>query len=201
MYCFLGKFFKKVSDVIGPYARQAGELIMRIAQPLLETKVGRGLVKGTKLLGELGYLMLDMAEYVIEAPSKLINSIREKTTELFNWIADRACVKKVTERVKKKVAWVTSTSVFKWAVNTAVNVFTKMSNFCTAVVESYRYYNQCRTIARRIVNEKTNLVDEHALIKTFQSVSMAETKNAEQNQETDDVGLKKKKTKIHLVKL
>lgn len=157
---------------------------MRIAQPLLDTKLGRGVV-------ELSYLGLDVAESVIDAGSKKFNWISTNATKFFNWIADTSFGKNVKDAAMR----VASSSVIKSAVSMAVYVFTKMSNFCTAVVESYRYYNQCRTIARRIVNEKVHLVDEHTLIKTFQGVRMQEAKKIEQNQDTDDVSFDQFTTK------
>ena len=65
-----------------------------------------------------------------------------------------------------------------------------MSNFCTAAVESYCYYNQCRTMARCIANEKCYLIDEHVILKTFQGVSVAEANLGNKNANNDDVSLK-----------
>ena len=70
-----------------------------------------------------------------------------------------------------------STDIFKIAVNMATYVYTKMRNICTAAAESYQYYNQCRTMARRITIEKQGLVDENTILKIFHEISQPEAKN------------------------
>jgi hypothetical protein len=165
---------------------------MRIAQPLLNSKVGKVMVSAGKMVAhvavETSYMAVDAAEWVIDKGSKAVNYVSKKGTELINWIGDTALVKGTIGAVKDAASWVASTDIFKSAVNIAVYVFTKMSNFCTAIVESYSYYNQCRTMARRIANEKGNLVDEHAILKTFQGISVAEAKVATKNESNDQVG-------------
>jgi hypothetical protein len=166
---------------------------MRIAQPLLNSKVGKAFVSAGKMVAhvaiEATYKAVDAAEWVINQGSKAVNFVSKKGTELLNWMGNTAVVKGTIGAVKNAASWIASTDIFKSAVNIAVYVFTKMSNFCTAVVESYSYYNQCRTMARRIVNEKGHLVDEHAILKTFQGISVAEANVANKNENNDDVSL------------
>jgi len=45
-----------------------------------------------------------------------------------------------------------------------IYLYTKMSNFCTALCESYQYYNQCRTASRRLAREKQGIIDEHMIL-------------------------------------
>ena len=180
--------------------KQAGALIMRIAQPILDTKFGRGVVNGSKFVAniavEAGYKVVEGTEWVIDKTTNglnyiakkgtdLTNYVAKKATDLTNYIADTRLVKGAVGLVKN--VWSGMTEVFQPAVNLAIFVFRKISNFCTAVSESYQYYNQCRTITRRIVNETNGRVDEHFLIKTFQGVSQQEAKNTQNNLNTDDV--------------
>ena len=188
---FKVKIYNAVAEVASPYLKQAGEMIQRLARPLLNTKFGKVVVAGwetTQMLAVEGaYKLLEGAEWVIEKGAQGINYVGKKATDLVNWIGDTTLVQKAIQTTKEIGSWIGSTSIFKSAVEMTISMFNRMSNFVTAVVESYKYYNQSRTIARRIVSENHDLVDEHVLLKTFQNVSIQEEKKSNQNLREDDV--------------
>lgn len=164
---------------------------MRIARPLLNTKLGKAAASAVNAAVNgavwATYKVVDGVEWVIDKSKKAVNKVSKVASDAVNWIADTKVAQGAVGLVKDAASWVASTSVFQSAVNMAMYVYTKVSNFCTAIVESYHYYNQCRTISRRIVNEKGHLVDEHTILKTFQGISLQEAKKAENALDEDGV--------------
>jgi hypothetical protein len=187
----LGKIFSAISDFAAPYVKQAGELIQRIAQPLLNTKFGKAAVATMQFAKEMtveaGYKLVEGAEWVINKGTQAVNYVGKKATELTNWVGDTSIVKGTIGLAKGFGSWVASTAIWKSAAEMAVYIYTKVSNFCTAVSESYQYYNQCRTISRRIVIEQGGLVDEHTILKTFHDISKQETKKNDNDRNTNEV--------------
>jgi hypothetical protein len=188
-----GKMFSSISSYAAPYVKQAGEFIMKIARPLLNTRIGKAAVAGMSYVKKQAvnatYKVVDGAEWLIDKSTLGVNWLAQQATDLTNWIGQTRAVQFVTGVAKSAASWISSTSLFQSAIDMTVYVFTKMSNFCTAIAESYQYYNQCRTIARRIVNDEENncLVDEHTLIKAFHGVVQQEAKAINQNANTDEV--------------
>jgi hypothetical protein len=185
------KIYNKVSEFVSPYVKKAGELIMRIAQPLLDTKFGKFAVKGLQYAGDIiayaSYKVVGATEWVVDKVDQAVNYVGKQATKLVESVGSTRVVQGAINAVNSFGSWMLSTEIFKTAVNMATYVYTKMSNFCTAVAESYQYYNQCRTMARRIAMEKQGLVDEHTILKTFQGVSQPEAKKVRKNISTDDV--------------
>ena len=196
LYCkiFLVKLFKAAVDYVAPYVKEAGQLILRIAQPLLDTAVGKAVVAtmqvAKEVVVEAAYQGLGAAEWVINKGTQAVTWTGKKATAVVKWIGDTRVVKGTVGLVKDFGAWVASTDVWKAAAELATYVYTKMSSFCTAVSESYQYYNQCRTAARRLTIEKRGLVDEHAILRTFHGVSQQETKKASENNAAEEVSFK-----------
>ena len=54
-------------------------------------------------------------------------------------------------------------------------------------MESYRYYSQCRTQSRKLVNEAPVLSDEHKVLKMFHGISQQEEKNAAEEENENNV--------------
>jgi hypothetical protein len=92
-------------------------------------------------------MAVDAAEWVIDKGFKAVNFISEKTTNINNRLGETAVVKGAIGLGKDLGDFITSFNLWKSAAEMAVFIYTKMSNFCTAVVESYLYYNPCRTMA------------------------------------------------------
>ncbi|CAF1664350.1 unnamed protein product [Rotaria magnacalcarata] len=186
-----GKIFSTISDFAAPYVKQAGELIQRIAKPLLDTKVGKAAVAtmqfAKECVVEVGYKAVESAEWVIRKGTELTNYVGTKASELTSWVADTRPVQGMIGLAKDFGSWVVSTAIWKSAAEMATYIYTKMSNFCTAISESYQYYNQCRTISRRIVIEKRDFVDEHTILKTFHDISRQEAKKSNDNLNTDEI--------------
>ncbi|CAF1126244.1 unnamed protein product [Didymodactylos carnosus] len=186
-----GKIFSAISDFAAPYVKQAGELIQRIAQPLLNTKLGKAAVATMQFAKEIavegGYKLVEGAEWVINKGTQAVNYVGKKATELTNWVGDTRIVKGTIGLAKDFRSWAASTTIWKSAAEMAVYIYTKVSNFCTAVSESYQYYNQCRTISRRIVIEQGGLVDEHIILKTFHDISQQEAKKSDDDRNTNEM--------------
>lgn len=162
---------------------------------MLNTRIGKLAVSGMQFAKEAaldaGYATLDAAEWVVKKGGQAVNYVGQKATDLVNLIGDTRMVKGAVGLAKDFASWVTSTEIYKSATEIATYIYRKMSNFCTALSESYHYYNQCRTVARRLVIEKPGLVDEHSILKTFHGISQQETKKAENNQKSDNVSFQK----------
>jgi hypothetical protein len=186
-----GQIFNKISEYAAPYVKQVGDLIQSIAKPLLNTKLGKAAVAkmqfAKEVIVEAGYKTLEGAEWVISKGTKCINYIGQKATEAVNWVAETSFGKGVAQMGRDVGSWITSTSVWKSAAEMAMYLFTKMNSFCTAVSESYHYYNQCRTAARRLVIEKQGLVDEHVILKTFNGITQEEAKKSAANDTAEEV--------------
>ncbi|UJR11290.1 hypothetical protein I4U23_015471 [Adineta vaga] len=186
-----GKIFSAISDFAAPYVKQAGELIQKIAQPLLNTKLGKAAVAKMQFAKEIaiegGYKLLEGAEWAIDKGTQIGNYVGKKATELTTWVGDTSIIKGTIGLAKDFGSWVKSTEIWKSAAEMAVYMYTKVSNFCTAVSESYQYYNQCRTISRRIVIEQRGLVDEHTILKTFHDVSLHEAKKNDDDRDTNEM--------------
>ena len=126
---------------------------------------------------------VDAAEWLFDKGAQLVNYVGQKATDVTDWIAST----RAAGLVKDIGSWAASTTIFKKAVEITTYIFMKMSNFCTAIVESYQYYNQCRTMSRRIVNEKLNIVDEHTILRSCDEVMKQEAKITNNNINTDYV--------------
>ena len=189
--CFLGKIFNKISPYTAPYIKQVGEFIQRIAQPLLNTKFGKAAVATAEFIQEkaidAGYAVLSAAEYVIDKGTQVVNYVGTKATQAVQWIGETRAIKGIAQLSNDFASWVASTEIWKSAAEMATYLYTKMSNFCTAVSESYHYYNQCRTASRRLVIEKQGLVDEHIILKTFHETSHEEIKKHVEHYTEDEV--------------
>ena len=131
--------------------------------------------------------VLEGFEYAIDKGSKLLSNAAGKVGSGLKAIYDTDLVQGAVGLVKDGFSLVTSTALFQKAANLAVYVFKRVSSFCTAMVESYHYYNQCRTIARRLVTQEETAVSEHVIIKTFDGVMRPEVQIADKNQRTNDV--------------
>jgi hypothetical protein len=166
-------------------------LIQRLAEPLLNSKIGKAAVEvmktASKYVTDACFMAVDAAEWVIDKGCKAINFISEKATDITNRMGETAVVKGAIGLGKDLGEFITSSNLWKSAAEMAIFIYTKMSNFCTAVVESYLYYNQCRTMARRIVVDKYELADEHTILKTFHEVSKQEAKANTDHEKTDEV--------------
>ncbi|CAF1683290.1 unnamed protein product, partial [Adineta ricciae] len=185
-----GKIYNKIADFAAPYVKQAGEMIYRIAEPLLNTKVGKAAVATMQFAKEAVvegvYKTVEGAEWLIDKGSQAVNYVAKKATEAVNWLGETGVVKSGIELANQFGSWVSSTAIWKSAAEMATFIYTKMSNFCTAASESYHYYNQCRTMARRIAIEKYELTDEYTILRTFHDISREEAKNNANNLNTDE---------------
>lgn len=175
---------------------------MRIARPFLNTKLGKMGISACNTARyyavEGVHKVVDGAEWVFDKGAQLVNYAGRKATDFANyagrkatdvtsWIADTCMVKKGVGIAKDVGSWVASSRVFQSAIEMAISVYRKMSNFCTAMVESYQYYNQCRTMARRIVNESPSYVDEHTILRSCHDVMKQEAKKMDNNVTEDEV--------------
>ena len=183
--------FNKISEYAAPYVKEASELIMKIAAPLLETQFGKAAVSAYNTAQyyavEAAYKVVDATEWVLDKGAQMVNYAGQKATDLTNWIAETNIVKKTAGLVKDMGSWVASTAVFKKAIEMTTYIFTKMSNYCTAIVESYHYYNQCRTMSRQIAMEVKNLADEQTILRSYHDVALKEAKIKKNNVLTDNV--------------
>jgi hypothetical protein len=157
----------------------------------LETKFGKGLVTVAKATAEgvteLGYMTLGAAEWVIEKGAKAVNYVSKGATKAVKWLGDTEAVKGAVGLAKGAGAWIASTGVWKTATAMATYIFTKMSNFCTAISESYQYYNQCRTTSRRLALERPELIDEHVILRLFHGITQQEAKQNVDEQTAEEV--------------
>ena len=187
------QIYDKVSEYVSPYIKQVGEFIMSIAQPLLNTKFGKAAVTGLKYVAdfieEAQYKIVEGTEYLFDKIGEGVDYVSKKATELVDWVESTSLVQGVIKNVKRFGSWIASSEIFKAAVNMATYIYSKMSNFCTAIAESYKYYNQCRTMARRIALEKQGQVDEHMILKTFHGISQPEDKKNKKDATSDDVSI------------
>ena len=186
-----GKIFGAVSDFVAPYAKEVGKFIYTIARPLLESAVGKAAVNAMQSVAnfavEATYKTVDATEWLIGKGTQAVNYAGRKATEAVKWVNDTTIVKGGVNAIKDFGSWVASTTIWQTATAIATYVYTTMSNFCTAVVESYLYYNQCRTASRRIVLEKQGLIDEHSILITFHGISQQEAKKVNDEKGTDEV--------------
>ena len=180
-----------VSNFVAPYVKEVGKFIEAIAKPLMETKFGRAMTKvansTVSAVTGLGYETLERAEYVIEKGTQAVYYVSKKATQGVEWLADTALVKGAVGLAQVAGARIACTEVWKTAAAAAMYIFTKMTNFCTAISESYQYYNQCRTASRRLALEREGLVDEHMILEMFRGISQQETKKNEDEQIAADV--------------
>ncbi len=143
---------------------------------MLNTAFGKACVsglKGAKNLAVKGlHGIVSAAEWVIDKGTEAVNYVGKKVMDGAKWIGNSSLVQGAINMAKSVGTWIASTSIYKDAVNLAMNLFTRMSNYCTAVYESYQYYNQCRSMARKIANE--HQIDEHVILKTFNLVTTQE---------------------------
>ncbi len=172
-----------VNEKIAKYTKEAGEFIMRLAQPMLDTKFGKNLTKFVKTINTVAtntaYKFVECSEWLIdkgtmaaEKAGKAFIRLAVNAKNFANWIADSSLIKKTLTEV----------------IHGVIRTYKKMSDYCTANVESYKYYNQCRTGSRRIVNEQaSNHVDEHSILKMFQGVTQQAARQTEQIIDADDV--------------
>ena len=104
------KLFKTAWNYAAPYLKQAGEMIQRIAQPLLESKFGQMAAKGLRKAQEAAlyatHRLVDGAEYLIEKASDGLNYVGKKASELVEWIGDTKIVKSMAGLAKNVGNWV-----------------------------------------------------------------------------------------------
>lgn len=176
---------------VAPYVNEVGKFIQKIAQPLFDNAVGRAAVSAMQSAAsavvEVAYKTVEAGEWLIDKGTDAVNLVGEKATQSANWIADTSIVQGTVSQVQKFGSWITSTKVWQTAVEIGTYVFTKMSNFCTAVVESYLYYNQCRTASRRLAIEKQGLINEHTILETFHGISQQEGKKTKNEKDIHEV--------------
>lgn len=164
---------------------------MHVAEKMFGKTIVQGTVSllqtGAEFAGYLGVKALEATEWCIDKGTKIVNYVGKKATEFVNYIGSSRVVQGTVSGVKSLGSWVASTSVWQSLISLTTYVYTQMSNFCTAVMESYRYYNQCRTQSRKLVNENPILSDEHTVLQMFHGISQQEAKNAIAGEKEDNV--------------
>ena len=191
-YClFLGKAITAVTGFLSPYAAKVGKFMMYVAEKMFGKTIVQGTVSllqtGAEFAGYLGVKSLEATEWCIDKGTKIVNYVGKKATEFVNYIGSSRVVQGTVSGVKFLGSWVASTSVWQSLISLTTYVYTQMSNFCTAVMESYRYYNQCRIQSRKLVNENPVLSDEHTILQMFHGISQQEAKNAIAEEKEDNV--------------
>lgn len=172
-------------------AAKVGQFMMYVAEKMFGKTIVQGTVSliqtGAEYAGYLGVKVLDATEWCIDKGTKAVNYVGKKATELVNWVGSTRIAQATVGGIKSVGSWIGSTSIWQNLVSLTTYVYTQMSNFCTAVMESYRYYNQCRTQSRRMVNQNPVLSDEHKVLKMFHGISQQEAKNAAEEDKEDNV--------------
>uniref|UniRef100_A0AC35FYN1 Chloroplast protein-transporting ATPase n=2 Tax=Panagrolaimus sp. PS1159 TaxID=55785 RepID=A0AC35FYN1_9BILA len=189
-----GKIFNAVSDTIGPYMKEAGDFVIKLVKPLMNTPFGKAALKIGEVASDVAnvvkekaidaaYLALDAAEGVIKYTKKGGKWVAAKASEAAKWMAESKIAQEAgnvfSQAIEIGTAAIHYTNINKlWemAAEKATYLYSKMSEYCTALSESYQYYNQCRTMARKLVSENYNLVDEHSILLTFNEITKKETK-------------------------
>ena len=104
------------------------------------------------------------AKAVGNAAITVSNTVVNTTIAVGTAIGDAAA--DVGHAIASTKVFIAAKQAFNNAMDTAKNVYQKMSAFVTAAAESYLYYNQCRSTARRLAIEQ-NFVDEHFILRSY----------------------------------
>ncbi|CAF3989486.1 unnamed protein product [Adineta steineri] len=141
-----------------------GEQIVNAAQAVRDTIVTvadqTGITAATKAVGIVATTVgTVLAETTVAVTTTIVNT----ATDVGEYIAST----KVFTLAKQ---------AFNDAMNTANNVYKKMSAYVTAAAESYSYYNQCRFAARRLAIEQRGIIDEHFILQSYDKAMSSENR-------------------------
>ena len=180
-----------VTGFLSASAANVAQFMMYVAEKMLGTAIVQGTVSliqtSVEYAAYFGVKVLEATEWLIDKGTKAVIYVGKQATELVNWIASTRIAQATVGGIKSFGSWIESTSIWQSLASLATYVYTKMSNFCTAVMGSYRYYNQCRTHSRKLVNENPVLSDEHKVLKMFHGISQQEAKSAAEEENEDNV--------------
>ncbi|CAJ0948106.1 unnamed protein product, partial [Mesorhabditis belari] len=185
-----------VKSTCGAIAAVGGAIVGAVGDAV--TKVGKVIGRAAYQLGEMTGINDNIRK--IAAAGRAIGN---KVKEAAEWVAEKAV--QLYEGAKREAVkafeWVSETKLVKWAksagkavIDFGKNVYQKMSNFISAVMESYEYYNQCRFYAKKIaVESQSSSVDEYTILRTYVNARQA-TACEEEGDETF-----RQKLQTHLV--
>ena len=157
--------FQAVADCAKSVANGVGTAL-KVAVEVIHT-VGdvTGINAGVRAIGKAAVatknMIVSAGVAVSENASKAWTKIKSKASEAAEYIGSTKAFQLAKEAAK----------IVSFA---AVSAYKKMATLCTAVVESYEYYNQCRSSSRKIAMEDNTGVDEHVILKNYMNARSQE---------------------------
>ncbi|KAE9548611.1 hypothetical protein FO519_008177 [Halicephalobus sp. NKZ332] len=179
----------KTLGVVGTVASTTAGFLRNVAEFVVGEKIVASCVDAvTYVSKEIGYTALEATEWVIDKTNKVASKVNEKIQEGISWVGDTTLVKSLSKMGKDIGSYIASTGLYKSIASKATYIFNKISSFCTAVMESYHYYNQTRTAARRLALEQRCSIDEHKILRAYHGIKMEEQKKEEaENKVVEDI--------------
>ncbi|KAE9548231.1 hypothetical protein FO519_008556, partial [Halicephalobus sp. NKZ332] len=129
---------------------------------------------------------------VFKAGMKVLEKVEwtmEKRKQAANW-ANENIIDPVWTGVKKGIKWVSDHTTLTYTLNTIVSfvkeIFGRVNRFCTAMIESYEYYNQLRTATRRAALDHRFEISEHTILRAYHENRVEQKKEIEKIEELNE---------------
>uniref|UniRef100_A0AC34QSP0 Chloroplast protein-transporting ATPase n=1 Tax=Panagrolaimus sp. JU765 TaxID=591449 RepID=A0AC34QSP0_9BILA len=159
---------EKVMDV----GKNFKEAVREVADTIAETEIYKAATETVKRVASgVGNAASAVGETVVTAADKnevtaaVGTAVIEGAKNTDNFIAKKAGAA-VDYAASTKVYQMTKDKVNR-ALDAAKYAYQKLSAYVTSTVESYEYYSECRIGARQIAIEQQGLVDEQAILISF----------------------------------
>ncbi|KAE9551560.1 hypothetical protein FO519_005233 [Halicephalobus sp. NKZ332] len=198
---------KSVIKVIGNFCGKVINTTGKIIQETIKT-VGRAINATSAFIRETAERFFpEFVEFydatinaVSTAGMKVLQGaewVTRKAMQGINWVEENI-VDPIQTGLITGIKWVSDktrlTDLLKAVVAKVQYIFGKISRFCTALMESYEYYNQLRTATRRTALEQRIGINEHTILRAYHENKFEQRKKDEKLDKTN------KKIEIDLIK-